>query len=261
MRMPGRLEALQRRSVWAFARGRVLLARLHGERYNTPSLARELVLQRQVKSNLIRWRALERMPENPKATALYPIQLQLEANFDVWGAGLNDQVALIREMLSSAPPNYQIAVKAKAKAKYELSDELFSLAEKDRRVCLLPLQLAMPVALENSIGAVTVTGTVGFEAIYGKGRAISLRYPLIEREFPLFHAKTAGEAVSRLLNDPLAGVGNVEMGAQLIQRFVAQSFLGLVLDTISYPQCVEPDNIKLVSLPVCRLLNKLKAVV
>jgi hypothetical protein len=204
----------------------------------------KLTLHRQIKHNLARWRSMQCMPENPQKTLLYPMQLQPEANIDVWGRPYSDQVATINEMLAAAPSDYQIAVKANPKAKYELSESLLSLASNNPRVCLLPLELSMPEALANTIGAVTVTGTVGFEAICGKGRAISLRHPIIEQEFPEFHAGSPAEAVNRLIMEPMAGVGTIDAGARLIKRFVSQSFPGLVGDPLSYPICMEQKNIE-----------------
>ena len=247
MKVPARAERLNRHTAWVMGRASVWWARLLGERYNTPSLVRKYELQRQVKRNLARWRSLERLPADPQVTLLYPMQLQPEANIDVWGRPHSDQVAIINEMLGAAPSHFQIAVKANPKAKYELSDALFSLVESDPRVCLLPLDLPMQAALGHCIGAVTVTGTVGFEAMCGKGRAISLRHPIIENEFPEFHAPSPGDAVRRLITEPESGVGNVRTGARLIQRFVNQSFPGLVGDPMSYPECMEEQNINAVA--------------
>jgi hypothetical protein len=255
MKAPGRAERLLLSSVWAVTRGRVWWARLHGERYNTPSLSRKLTLKRQVKRNLRRWRSLQRLPVDPKSSLLYPMQLQPEMNIDVWGRPYSDQVEIIRGMLAAAPPEFQIAVKANPKAKYELSEVLFALATSNPRVCLLPLDMTMPEAFSHSIGAVTATGTVGFEAICGKGRAISLRHPLVEQEFPNFHAASPAEAVHRLINEPLAGVGSISAGAKLINRFVSQSFPGLVGDPASYPQCMEPNNINAIAGAIFQLVN------
>lgn len=255
MKAPSSAGKMQRHLARMMTHGRVWIARLRGERYNTPSLRRKLALNRQLESNLRRWRDLQRLPENPQATLLYPMQLQPEANIDVWGRPYNDQLAIIREMLAAAPPNFQVAVKANPKAKYELTEALLALAESDYRVCLLPLELSMLVALGHCIGAVTVTGTVGLEAIFGKGRAISLRHPLIEQEFPEFHAATPADAVRRLITEPLAGVGSVNTAIKLIQILVKQSFLGMVADPLSYPKCIEPENVEAVAHAISRLAD------
>ncbi len=243
MRSLSHSERPLRQLRWIITRARVWRGRLGGERYNTPSLRRKLALWRQVRANLAQWRLREGLPAQAKRTILYPLQLQPEANMDVWGRPYSDQVAFIRALLAAAPSGVQIAVKANPKAKYELSDALLALAAAEPRICLLPLNMPMTEAHKNCIGAVTVCGTVGLESVFGRGRCLSLRHPVLEREFPGFHASTPAEAMQRLLNEPAAGVGNPGLGAQLIRRLVAQSFPGLVSDTFSHPECLDPANV------------------
>jgi hypothetical protein len=140
-----------------------------------------------------------------------------------------------------------VAVKANPKSKYEVSDELIALAEQEPRICLLPLDTPMTRAQAISLGTLTVTGTVGLEAVMGKGRAMSLRHPLIERQFPSLHAASVSEGVQKLLNDPKAGVGSAECGVQLVQYMVASSFPGLVSEPLFHPQCLDPENIRSVA--------------
>lgn len=255
MRIPERAEKMRRKSRWALSRGRIWWGRVMGERYNTPSIARKYALQKVVKRNTTRWSAMQKVPQNAARTVLYPMQLQPESNIDVWGSPYSDQVETIRELLSAAPRDYQIAVKANPKAKYELNEDLFELAGKDSRICLLPFKVSMPDALARSVGAVTVTGTVGFEAICGKGRAISLRHPIVETEFPDFHAESPSRAIERLLKEPQAGVGNVNLGAKLIKRFVNQTFVGRVADPFSAPECMESKNVEMVTSAILLVLK------
>jgi hypothetical protein len=247
MRVPGPLEKALSRSKWALSRGRVWWGRLRGERYNTPSLWCKVSLERQVRGNLRRWRRLERVPASPTRTLLYPLQLQPEANIDVWGRPYSDQVTIIRDLLAIAPRDVEVAVKANPKAKYELSDELLRLAESNPRLCLLPVQMTMPESLARVTGAITATGTIGIEAVFGKGRCLSLRHPLIEKEFPEFHADSLAKATQRLLSEPSAGVGNVELGTRLLRHFVAQSFAGLVSEPLLHPACMDRGNIEAVA--------------
>jgi hypothetical protein len=247
MRRSGRAQKLRRRLLWAATRGRVWWGRLLGERYNTPSLRRKLALARQVQARLARWATLQRLPADPARTLMYPLQLQPEANIDVWGRPYSDQVALVREMLAAAPANVQIAVKANPKAKYELADELLALAASEPRLCLLPLGMSMQQAHAQCVGAVTVSGTVAFEAIFGKGRCVSLRHPLIEQEFPAFHAASPTDAVRRLLDEPHSGRGSLAVGTRLLERLIAQSFPGLVSDPLSHPGCLASGNVDAVA--------------
>jgi hypothetical protein len=247
MRAPTVLERALHRTKWALSRGRVWWGRLRGDRYNTPSLFRKIYLYRRFLANLERWRSRERMPSVRSRTILYALQQQPEANIDVWGRPYSDQVGILRSVLAAAPTDVEVAVKMNPKPRYELDENLLALADVDRRLCLLPIGLNMTEASANVTGAITVTGTIGFEAIFGKGRCLSLRHPLIEQEFPEFHASSAQDAVQRLLHEPTAGLGNVNTGTKLIQRMVATSFVGLVSDPLSHPACVEPANVEAVA--------------
>jgi hypothetical protein len=259
MQRPGRLQRWAKKGHWALTRSRVLAGRLAGDTYNTPSLSRKWALQRNVTGWLRRWGEVASLPPLPERALLYPMQLQPEANIDVWGRPYSDQLALIQELLTATPADVHIAVKANPKAKYELCDALFDLATREPRLCLLPMTMSMPQAQALSTGAITVTGTVGLEAITGKGRALSLRHPIIEREFPQFHAASPTEAAVRLLQDPQAGRGNTALGARLIQTLVSESFPGLVADPFSYPMAIAPDNIEAVAGPLLTLLQRCAA--
>ena len=247
MRSPSRFEKLGRTLHLAAARATVWRGRLRGERYNTPSLHSKLSLRRQLKKNLQSWQALESLPSDPARTLLYPLQMQPEANIDVWGRPHSDQTQLIRAMLAAAPADVQVAIKANPKSKYEVSIELLALATQEPRVCLIPLTMSMAQAQACTVGTLTVSGTVGFEAALGKGRCLSLRHPLIERNFPSLHASSVADGVQRLLNDPQAGLGGTEVGMQLIQQLVKDSFAGLVSEPLYHPACIDPKNVILVA--------------
>lgn len=229
------------------ARTKNWLGFINGERYNTPSLRVKLFLTLQLKHNLKQWRSMESEPVNPNRTLLYPLQMQPEANIDVWGHPFSDQISLLKEMLKVSPDDVQVAVKANPKSKYEVSQDLLMLAKNEPRICLLPLNMTMNKAQQCTIGTLTVIGTVGYEAVFGKGRCISLQHPLIKKMFPSMHANSVPEAVDRLLYDPNSGVGSKEMGAQFIAELVNGSFPGQVGDPIYNPHCISTVNVRLVA--------------
>lgn len=247
MRSPTRFEKLGRTLRLAVARARVWCGRLRGERYNTPSLRSKLALGRQLKENLKRWETLQKVPFEPARALLYPLQMQPEANIDVWGHPFSDQLEMVRSMLAAAPDDVQVAVKANPKSKYEVSAGLLALAACEPRLCLIPLSMSMAQAQACTVGTLTVSGTVGFEAALGKGRCLSLRHPLIERDFPSLHASSVADGVHRLLHDPEAGVGGIEVGIRLIQQLVKESFHGLVSEPLYHPICIDPENVRLVA--------------
>lgn len=229
------------------AQARAWTGHLRGEHFNTPSLSRKRELDHWLQANLARWKSLQKIPAEPGRTLLYPLQMQPEANLDVWGQAHLDQVVTIQTMLAASRDDVAIAVKANPKSKYEVSDALIKLAEIEPRVCLLPLDMPMPSAQEASIGALTVTGTVGFEAVFGKGRTLSLCHPVLEADFPSFHARSVTDGVDRLLYDPKAGQGGIASGIRLLQVFMDQSFPGLINEPLYEARCIEPANVNRVA--------------
>jgi hypothetical protein len=150
-------------------------------------------------------------------------------------------------MLAATPDNVLIAVKANPWLKYETSDDLLELADNEERILLLPRRLSMAQAQAKTIGAVTVSGTVGLEAVFGRGRCLSLRHPIIDRLFPWCAAATPHEAVAKLLNEPTAGIGNPDQGEKLLTELQHLSFPGLIADPLWVPQCLDHANLDLVA--------------
>lgn len=246
VRKRGMAQARAKLAIFA-AQAMAWTGHLRGERFNTPSLSRKRELDRRLQANLARWKSLQKVPAEPGRTLLYPLQMQPEANLDVWGRAHLDQVATIQTMLAASRDDVAIAVKANPKSKYEVSDGLLKLAEIEPRVCLLPLDMPMPSAQAESIGALTVTGTVGFEAVFGKGRTLSLCHPVLEADFPSFHARSVTDGVDRLLYDPKSGQGGVASGIRLLQVFMDHSFPGLINEPLYDARCIEPANVNRVA--------------
>jgi hypothetical protein len=239
----GRLDVLRNRLRWAVTRGRVIAGRWLGERYNTPSLRRKLAMRRSIRVNLKHWRAAESLPPAPERTILYPLQMQPENTIDVWGRPDWDQVEIVKRMLAATPADVHIAVKSNPKPYHEMSSALLDLCVGHSRVHLLPLDMGIGAALGLAAGAVTVTGTVGYEAVCGRGRCLSTSHPILDDHFPAFTAPSIESATLRLLEDPAAGRGSPEQGARLMALLAARSFAGIVSDPVSDPRCMAADNI------------------
>ncbi|EBA13977.1 hypothetical protein [Roseobacter sp. CCS2] len=259
MKLPSAISARTRQLRRTAGQGLTTLGWLRGERYNTPSPARKLALGRQLKRNLAAWDKLARMPDaSHDPIILYPLQMQPEANIDVWGRPFSDQVALIGRLLAALPKTGAVAIKANPKAKYEVSSALIALAAETNRVILLPRDCTMAAAQTACIGAVTVSGTVGLEAVFGRGRCMSLRHPVLARHLPAFHADTPEEAVDRLLSDVNAGCGSVARGTGLLAHLVADSFEGTINEPLYDPHCASEDNIAKVTNAIGQIVNRLQ---
>jgi len=237
----------RRRIAWMITRWRVLLGRIRGEHYNTPSIGTKIALILRTRRNTQWWDRIASMPPSGCRAILYPLQLQPESNMDVWGRPYSDQPTLIRALLAAAPNDLLILVKANPRLRYEMSDELLTLAKDEPRVVLLPRDLPIADAQKLAIGAVTASGTVGLEAIFGRGRCVSLGHPVIKEHFPRAAARDPEDAVRKLLDDPSAGLGNCEDGVKLLTELSRLSFPGLIGDPLWLPKCLDAANVVLVA--------------
>lgn len=240
----GAWERRRRYAMWAATRGRVVAGRWAGERFNTPSVARKAALSRRAAANGRSWRAAEQVPRNPARAVMYPLQMQPENTIDVWGRPDWDQAGIVGRMLDATPGDVEVVVKANPKPYYELSDALLALAATEPRVVLLPFAMRMAEAMTHVAGAVTVTGTVGYEAVCGRGRCLSTAHPVLDDHFPAFAAPSIETAASRLLDDPDAGRGSAAEGARLMQVLTRRSFVGTISDPVSDPPSMAADNIR-----------------
>ncbi len=145
---------------------KVLVGRVRGERYNTPGLLRKLRLDRQLAKNRVAWERLAAAaPREPFAfNILYPMQMQPEANLDIWGQPYRKQAELLRRVLQHTDSGTGIMVKPNPHSKYELTQELLDLLASSPRLVVLPHASSMNDAMERAAMVLTVTGTVAYEA-------------------------------------------------------------------------------------------------
>lgn len=245
MNMGGRLIRAKKALRQRFEQAKVLAGWYMGERYNTPSPQEKLALGARLKANLASWDRLAALPQRGAKVILYPLQLQPEANIDVWGRTYRDQVGLIRRISELAGEGVVVAVKINPKAKYEVCENLLKLSSP--AITLLPKDTRMEDALNRCNGAITVSGTIGLEAVFGAGRCFSLAHPIINSQFPEFAVASLKDAVDRILSSEDGGRGNAKLGANLISSVYRQSFPGMISDLYSYPEALAGRNLDLVA--------------
>ncbi|PTU32369.1 hypothetical protein [Stenotrophobium rhamnosiphilum] len=245
MNMGGRLTRAKKALRLRLEQAKVLAGWCMGERYNTPSPQGKLALGAKVKANLASWDRLAALPPRGAKVILYPLQLQPEANIDVWGRPYRDQVGLIRRISELAGDGVVVAIKVNPKAKYEVCEELLKLSSP--AITLLPKNTSMEDALNRCSGAITVSGTIGLEAVFGAARCFSLAHPIINSQFPEFAVASLNDAIDRILRSEEGGRGNAKLGANLISSMYRQSFPGMISDPVSYPEAIARQNLDLVA--------------
>ena len=105
---------------------------------------------------------------------LYPLQMQPEANIDVWGRKYNNQLQLIKQLVGAAPEDVYLVVKPNPKSKYELSSDLIDYAEKNERIIVIHHDVPMIQVFQKIDLVVTVTGTIAMECIWANKPVLTL---------------------------------------------------------------------------------------
>lgn len=140
-----------------------------GERFNTPSPFRKYQLNRKSSKRKKIWDKFSTeisSISNEYFYILYPLQLQPEANIDVWGYPNNNQTELIKNILFQLKPDEKLILKPNPKSKYEISDELISLIQsKTDKLILLSHETNMSDIFHLVSLVVTVTGTISIECM------------------------------------------------------------------------------------------------
>lgn len=152
--------------------------RLRGEVYNTPSIAKKIALNKRLKKLIISWdkksTKISEIAFMKKKIIMFPMQLQPEANIDVWGQKYQDQTKLIKKIVQNLPNGWLLAVKLNPKTKYELTPELLNLCTKSKKIICINSHEKMRNIFDISNVIITVTGTVLIECIYANKPVLSL---------------------------------------------------------------------------------------
>lgn len=229
----------------------ILRGYFQGERFNTPSPWRKWLLDRQVRQRLATWQEIVAAKAVPKGKrfVLYPLQMQPEANLDVWGQQFRDQAKLVRDIADHLPEGWHLLVKANPKSKYELSAELIDVLRQHVRVS--PIKLSEPMA--NVLKLVdlvcTVTGTVAVECVLSWKPVAQLGPGVLED----------GAGCARL-SDPIGIADLIRLieadhfptasdadRIRLVQRLYSTTFPGKVSDPVNSPAVMAKDNVQTVT--------------
>lgn len=150
-----------------------------GEKYNLPSPFIKFEIERKKENLKKKWNVLSenfttKELEN-KFCLLFPMQLQPEANIDVWGYQYRNQLEIIKNLLKSTSKDTYIIVKPNPKAKYEINNELISFIRENKRVIPVPLNVSMDDVIDKIEIVVTVTGTIAIECILSNKPVVTLK--------------------------------------------------------------------------------------
>ena len=230
---------------------RILRGYLQGERFNTPAPWRKWHLDWQVRRRLAIWQQIVTAEAalNGRRYVLYPLQMQPEANLDVWGQQYRDQAKLVRDIADQLPEEWHLLVKANPKSKYELNSNLISVLQQHPRVS--PIGLAEPMAkvLERVDLVCTVTGTVAVECVLSWKPVVQLGPGIAEDCTGCMQIGEIAQIVDviRLIETGQFGIASDAERIQLIKRLYNTTFPGQISDPASLPMVMAEENVQAVA--------------
>lgn len=232
---------------------------IKGERFNTPNPIVKFVTERNKKKRIENWNldSILEIKEDKKFKILYPLQMQPEANIDVWGKKYRNQTDLILKLSKVIPDNCILYVKPNPKSNYELTKDLLLLIESKPNIKHLHHSTKMDDILSKVDLVVTVTGTVAIECILSNKPVVTLvktinNYAInckyiehIEIDLMLIINKIKSNQFDAITKK---GKNN------FINELNKSSFKGVVSDPFSDPKSIDKENVK-------NMLNAFKTII
>ena len=242
---------------------KTLIPYLLGERYNTPSPVKKILKNKQTNRIQKKWDKLcsERKTfSEVEKTILYPLQLQPEANLDVYGNSFRDQTKIVYEISRQLPENWSLLVKPNPKSKYEMSSELFELIKSTKNITPIGPSLTMSEIFSDIDIVITVTGTIAQECFFSDKPLGFFGPSVIEAFLP--------KSKLRIYSDIKSLISKVESGSyqfssknekiELVKLLANTSYTGLISDPFHDPDCISNENIKRVSQHFLNLFETLE---
>lgn len=242
---------------------KILRGYIAGECYNTPSPWRKWLLDQQVRKRLKVWRDIAQaklLVGNGLRLALYPLQMQPEANLDVWGQEFREQARLVKQIADALPNGWHLCVKANPKAKYELSNELMEVLYSHPKVSPIPLESSMSSVFTEVDMVCTVTGTVAVECVLS-GKPLVQFGPSIVQHGPGCKQVNNVDDIYNIALDIEAGkyvLANEETRIGLIKKLYSTTYSGMVSDPINLPSVMRAQNITAVANGLYSVAHRLK---
>lgn len=219
-----------------------------GEHYNTPHPYTKFKIERQKKKNIKNWNDASEIgiSETEKTKVLYALQMQPEANIDVWGKKYRDQKELILNIAKTLPSNAVLYVKPNPKSKYELTEELIDYILKLDNVKIIHHSVKMYDVLDKIDLVITVTGTIAIECILSNKPVITLVKTINNRAENCEYVESLGEELPKILRRIEEGnfmkLDNQEK-ISFINILNKTSYKGKISDPFEDKSCVSQQNV------------------
>lgn len=240
-----------------------LKAYFSGEKYNTPSPLKKIKKDKELQLLLGEWDALATplsSIDKSKKIILYPLQLQPEANLDVWGHPHRDQVKLIKKLSDSIPEDWVVVVKTNPKSKYEMSSQLLTLMRDRENVIALDRDVPMTDIFNKSEIVVTVTGTIAIECVLAGKPLALLGVSIVDESAGCVNMNSIHEIKNLIdiVEKDMFITANQEDKRKIIHRMMTTSYPGLISDPVSNPNCVDENNLELVAKSFLTVIERIE---
>mgnify|MGYP005850071697 CR=1 FL=1 len=220
-----------------------------GERYNTPHPLVKLSLEKKKNKRIEIWDFLseEILSKSKEIKILYPLQMQPEANIDVWGRKFRNQTELIETIVSNLPEDCVLYVKPNPKSNYELNNQLLNFVEKSDQVRSLSHSAKMEDIIHEVDLVITVTGTIAIECILSNKPVISLVKNLNNDSSNCYHVQDLEKDLIKfidILKKKDWDVINQKEKINFINQINRTSYKGIISDPFTNINCIADNNIQ-----------------
>ena len=227
-----------------------------GEHYNTPSPKVKFLLEINKKKIIKKWNNISSTEiDNSKFAMLYPLQMQPEANIDVWGRKHRDQLLTIKKIHKQLSNDEILYIKPNPKSKYELSEELIAYIIQHNDIKALHHNVSMDDIFNTVDLFVTVTGTIAIECIFSGKPVITLIKTLNNRSKNCIYADNFDQI--RLIINQIKNKTFPETTfndkKDFLDLLTKTSFKGVISDPYSDANSISEENIE----KVCAAFNNL----
>lgn len=219
-----------------------------GEHYNTPHPYIKLKIERQKKRNIKSWDNASEMEiqETDRFKVLYALQMQPEANIDVWGKKYRNQKELILDIAKALPSNATLYVKPNPKSKYELTKELIDYILQLENVKIIHHSKKMHDILPKIDLVITVTGTIAIECILSNKPIVTLIDTINNKakncEYLESLEEELSETVKKIEEGHFLKLSDLEK-VDFINVLNTTSYKGKISDPYTDPTCISSENI------------------
>lgn len=237
-----------------------IISFIKGEKYNTPNPLVKFQLEQQKKKNIDLWDklAVKSIDKSAKFKILYPLQMQPEANIDVWGRKYRNQLELVKTIAKTLPENAVLYVKPNPKSKYELTKNLIKQIQTAKNIIALHHTTKMDDVIKDIDMVITVTGTVAIECVLNNKPVITLVNTINNTALNCKYVKDINKELIPVINsvkDKTFYKLNDEEKINFINTLNGTSYKGIISDPFSDDNCVDTQNINDIVLAMRSILK------